>query len=159
MSRLADPEKKKALCARLARIEGQLRGLQKVKMQVTLTLACMNLKKLAKQYFQYGSWRSEVMRQHPETKKLKSAFRYFTPPITLIGILFGLLIGSIGFITNSRLALFSAIPLTYVLFTLVSSFALAKKAKSGTKYLPLVLPTMQLSWGAGFLLSQFRRKI
>jgi len=28
MSRLADPEKKKALCARLARIEGQLRGLQ-----------------------------------------------------------------------------------------------------------------------------------
>ncbi len=30
MSRLADPEKKKALCARLARIEGQLRGLQKL---------------------------------------------------------------------------------------------------------------------------------
>jgi len=30
MNRLADPEKKKALCARLARIEGQLRGLQKL---------------------------------------------------------------------------------------------------------------------------------
>ena len=30
MSRLADPEKKKALCARLARIEGQLRGLHKL---------------------------------------------------------------------------------------------------------------------------------
>ena len=30
MSRIADPEKKKALCARLARIEGQLRGLQKL---------------------------------------------------------------------------------------------------------------------------------
>ena len=28
MSRIADPEKKRALCARLARIEGQLRGLQ-----------------------------------------------------------------------------------------------------------------------------------
>jgi hypothetical protein len=30
MSRIAIPEKKKALCARLARIEGQLRGLQKL---------------------------------------------------------------------------------------------------------------------------------
>lgn len=30
MSRLADPDKKKALCARLARIEGQLRGVQRL---------------------------------------------------------------------------------------------------------------------------------
>ena len=30
MSRIADPEKKKAHCGRLARIEGQLRGLQKL---------------------------------------------------------------------------------------------------------------------------------
>ena len=30
MSQLVDPEKKKALCARLARIEGQLRGLQRL---------------------------------------------------------------------------------------------------------------------------------
>ncbi|MCI4441277.1 metal-sensitive transcriptional regulator, partial [Tibeticola sp.] len=30
MSRIVDAEKKKALCARLARIEGQLRGVQKL---------------------------------------------------------------------------------------------------------------------------------
>ncbi len=30
MSQIVNPEKKKALCARLARIEGQLRGLQKL---------------------------------------------------------------------------------------------------------------------------------
>ncbi len=30
MSRIVDPEKKKKLCARLARIEGQVRGLQKL---------------------------------------------------------------------------------------------------------------------------------
>lgn len=30
MSTLRDPAKKKALCARLARIEGQLRGVQKL---------------------------------------------------------------------------------------------------------------------------------
>jgi CsoR family transcriptional regulator, copper-sensing transcriptional repressor len=30
MSRIVDPDRKKALCARLARIEGQLRGLQKL---------------------------------------------------------------------------------------------------------------------------------
>ena len=30
MSRIVDPDKKKKLCARLARIEGQVRGLQKL---------------------------------------------------------------------------------------------------------------------------------
>ncbi|MCY1164416.1 Metal-sensitive transcriptional repressor [compost metagenome] len=30
MSQLADPGKKKALCARLARVEGQLRGVQRL---------------------------------------------------------------------------------------------------------------------------------
>ena len=30
MSYLADPDKKKALCARLARAEGQLRGIQRL---------------------------------------------------------------------------------------------------------------------------------
>ena len=30
MSRIVDADKKRALCARLARIEGQLRGLQKL---------------------------------------------------------------------------------------------------------------------------------
>ncbi len=30
MGRIADPDQQKALCARLARIEGQLRGLQKL---------------------------------------------------------------------------------------------------------------------------------
>ena len=30
MSQIVDPEQKKALCARLARIEGQLRGLQRL---------------------------------------------------------------------------------------------------------------------------------
>lgn len=30
MTRLVDPEKKKAMCARLARVEGQLRGVQRL---------------------------------------------------------------------------------------------------------------------------------
>lgn len=30
MTQIADPEKKKALCARLARVEGQLRGIQRL---------------------------------------------------------------------------------------------------------------------------------
>jgi CsoR family transcriptional regulator, copper-sensing transcriptional repressor len=30
MSQLLDPEKKKAMCARLARVEGQLRGVQRL---------------------------------------------------------------------------------------------------------------------------------
>ena len=118
-----------------------------------------NVKKLAKQYFQYGSWRSEVMRQHPETKKAKSALRYYTPPGTLIGMIFGSLLGLFGLIENNWLSWFISLPIIYVLFTIISTFTLAKKAKTGTIYLPVVLPTMQLSWGAGFLLNRLSRKI
>lgn len=117
-----------------------------------------NIKKLAKQYFQYGNWRREVMRLHPETKRVKSALRYYTPPVALIGIAAGLLLGIFGLIANNWLAWFIPIPIIYLLFTLISTFALARKANTGAKYLPLVLPAMQLSWGAGFLLSKLNRK-
>ena len=118
-----------------------------------------SVRKLAKQYFEYGSWRREVMRQHPETRRTKSALRYFAPPVAVLGVVGGLLVGIIG----SALQIFPLAfwgflaPLGYVCVTLISSLSLVKRATSGAPWLPVVLSTMQMSLGIGFLTS--RKKI
>jgi succinoglycan biosynthesis protein ExoA len=116
-----------------------------------------NITKLAKQYFDYGTWRREVMRQHPETRFNKSALRYYAPPLAVVGIDFGLIFGFIGLLQNSILKLGFMGPFGFVLITLASTLTLAKKAKSGAKWLAIVLPTMQLSWGVGFLYGRSKR--
>lgn len=115
--------------------------------------------KLAKQYFEYGSWRREVMRQHPETRRTKSALRYFAPPVAVVGVIGGLLMGIIGSVLQIfPLAFWGFLaPLGYVCLTLISSLSLVKRTNSGAWWLPVVLSTMQMSWGIGFLTS--RKKI
>jgi len=118
--------------------------------------------KLAKQYFEYGSWRHEVMRQHPETRKTKSALRYFAPPLAVALIVIGKVLGSVGLVMASFYEKDSALvwgyvfPIGYLALTLVSSLTLVKRARSGALWVPIVLVTMQMSWGIGFLTS--RRK-
>jgi len=115
-----------------------------------------SVRKLAKQYFEYGSWRHEVMRRHPETRTRKSALRYYAPPVAVIGIIGGTIAACIG----SALQFFPLgfwgllVPVSYVLLTVFSSLSLAKRARSGALWLPIVLVTMQMSWGIGFLTSR-----
>ena len=118
-----------------------------------------SVRKLAKQYFEYGSWRREVMRQHPETRRTKSALRYFSPPVAVLGVVGGLLAGFLGSVLQIfPLAFWGFLaPLGYVCLTLISSLSLVKRAHSGASWLPVVLSTMQMSWGIGFLTS--RKKI
>ena len=119
-----------------------------------------NVFKLAKQYFEYGSWRHEVMRRHPDTRRTKSALRYFAPPLAVALIVIGKILGSIGFVMNNFYDKDSALiwgyifPLGYLALTLVSSLTLVKRARSGAPWLPIVLMTMQMSWGIGFLTSR-----
>lgn len=116
------------------------------------------LLKLAKQYFQYGTWRREVMRRHPETVKRKTAFRYLVPPATLLALVLGIVIGLSG-LEKETLARFGFIPaVAYLAFTIFSTFVLARKAKSSFYLLPIVLPTMQLTWGLGFLIGRYFKK-
>jgi len=115
-----------------------------------------SIRKLAKQYFQYGSWRHEVMRHHPETRRTKSALRYYAPPIAVLGVIGGTIAGYLG----SALQIFPLAfwgflaPVGYAALTLASSLSLAKRAKAGAFWLPVVLITMQMSWGIGFLVSK-----
>ena len=113
--------------------------------------------KLAKQYFEYGSWRREVMRQHPETRRTKSALRYFAPPLAVALIVIGKILGSIGLVTNSVLIWGYIFPIGYLALTLVSALTLVKRAKGGALWVPIVLMTMQMSWGIGFLTSRKKK--
>ena len=113
-----------------------------------------NASKLAKQYFEYGSWRHEVMRRHPDTRRAKSALRYFAPPLAVALIVIGKILGSIGFVMGNAFIWGYIFPLGYLALTLLSSLTLVKRARSGALWLPIVLMTMQMSWGIGFLTSR-----
>ena len=116
-----------------------------------------SLSALAQQYFHYGQWRRELMRTHPETTRTLSALRYFAPPLATMGVVVGLVVGAVGIMTNNTLMQFFFIgPCGYVGLTIASSLVLARKARLSSIWLPIVLSTMQLSWGLGFLTS--RRK-
>ncbi len=116
-----------------------------------------SVRALAKQYFEYGSWRHEVMRRHPQTRRTKSALRYYAPPLAVGLIVIGKVLGSIGFIMNNALIWGYLAPVGYVALTLLSSLSLVKRARSGAKWIPMVLMTMQMSWGVGFLTSRKKR--
>ena len=101
-----------------------------------------NLKKLAKQYFQYGRWRRVVSRSHPGTVNL----RYLAPPFTLLGtitsLLLGLLIDPFLFIPTA----------VYGIFLLISSIFISKTIREFILLLAII-PTMHFAWGAGFVTS------
>ena len=118
-----------------------------------------NVFKLAKQYFEYGSWRHEVMRRHPDTRRTKSALRYFAPPLAVALIVVGKILGTIGLVMGNALVWGYIFPLGYLALTLLSSLTLVKPARSGALWLPIVLMTMQMSWGIGFLTSRSLRPI
>ena len=101
-----------------------------------------NLRKLAKQYFQYGRWRRVVSRSHSGTINL----RYLAPPFTLIATLISLFL---GLSINPILYLPAAI---YGFFLLISSALIAKSVREFILLLAII-PTMHFAWGAGFITS------
>jgi succinoglycan biosynthesis protein ExoA len=123
-----------------------------------------NVRALASQYFLYGRWRRAVARQHAGTITL----RYLAPPAALIVLVIGTLAGLAGVASLAArtgtwwqwlLTAGLVVPLAYVIGVLVVT------AKAGTDgrlsgravgWLPIVLATMHLSWGAGFLTSSRR---
>jgi succinoglycan biosynthesis protein ExoA len=97
---------------------------------------------LAKQYFEYGRWRRVVTRTHKGTIN----YRYLTPPLAVIANLFSI----IGAFISPWLLL----PIAIYLFFLLFAAPLICKSPKQICFLPLVLFTMQMSWGVGFITSR-----
>jgi len=103
-----------------------------------------SLRALAKQYFEYGRWRRVVIRKNRTTINL----RYLAPPAALFGSIAGLIAGI--FFPWALI-----LPAGYLGFVLLASLMIASKAAgfAAKAALPVVLTTMQMAWGLGFLTS------
>ena len=101
-----------------------------------------SIRALAKQYFEYGRWRHQVIRTHKGTAN----YRYLAPPLATIAIALSLLGGTLisPYIFLPAALYFAAIGLGALLIG---------KSLSEKIILPAVLATMHISWGLGFLTS------
>lgn len=118
--------------------------------------------RLGTQYFQYGRWRRVIARQHSGTINL----RYLAPPAATAAVAAGTLAGAAGLAARAAgvggpwpLAATAGVaaPLLYGGFVAtVSARATRCLPPRAAARLPLVLATMHMSWGAGFLTSPRR---
>jgi glycosyltransferase involved in cell wall biosynthesis len=99
-----------------------------------------NLRDLARQYFQYGTWKRRFSRKHRDSLKP----RQYAPPVLTTGLVVALL----GSILWPQLLL---IPAAYGVVLL--GIGLVKLPRAGLPALgtPLALAVMHISWGLGFL--------
>jgi glycosyltransferase involved in cell wall biosynthesis len=105
------------------------------------------LSSVAHQYFNYGRWRGEVMRLHPDTVNL----RYLAPPTALVAVTVGTVLGLAGIAWPWLFLAFLA-PLGYLAGVLAATVITARGLPwRAMLWLPLVYPTMHGSWGSGFL--------
>lgn len=97
---------------------------------------------LARQYFEYGRWRRVVSRRHEGTIN----YRYLAPP-------FAVLVSALSIILGAFISTIFLLPaLVYALFILLASIVIGKSLGEIIS-LPLILLTMHMCWGTGFLTS------
>ncbi len=95
---------------------------------------------LGRQYFEYGWWKREVLRIHPASLKARQA----VPPLVTVAVVGGALTG-----LRWRCALLA--PIGYLAGVALASLKVGRGFTATTARLVVVLPTMHLSWGVGFL--------
>jgi len=97
---------------------------------------------LAKQYFNYGRWRRVVSRTHQGTIN----YRYLAPPIAVLG-------SSLSILMSLFFSTIFIVPFAiYLSFILLASFRIARSIGE-IICMPLILLTMHISWGIGFITS------
>ena len=107
-----------------------------------------SLRALARQMYDTGRWRREVVRRHPETANV----RYLAAPVAVSGIAVGAAAGLVGVLTGSRLLrLGFAAPLGYLAIVVGGSVVAGPMSLRVRAWLPVVLAATHLSWGTGFL--------
>jgi glycosyltransferase involved in cell wall biosynthesis len=106
-------------------------------------------RELAAQFYRTGQWRCHVIKRYPRTVSA----RYLAPPLVTAVIGLGLGLGLAGLVRRSGgLTLALTFPGLYALGVVgVAASARDNLDRAAKRLLPLVLATMHLAWGAGFL--------
>lgn len=108
-----------------------------------------SLRRLARQFVATGMWRGELARRYTKSNSL----RYFVPPLAVLGIVAGLVLGAIGLTAgNPVLTAALIVPGIYVVFVLVAALETARNGVQAFLWYLIVLPTIHFGWGVGFLL-------
>lgn len=102
-----------------------------------------------RQQFRTGGWRRRMIEAHPET----ASIRYLAPPVAVLAIVFGTLLGLLSFVTTGWLALGFLAPFGYVAgITVVGLIEGRGLALAARLRVPLAMGLLHMSWGTGFLL-------
>jgi glycosyltransferase involved in cell wall biosynthesis len=107
-------------------------------------------RKLLKQFFDTGAWRSLLTKSHPN----KANLRYFAPPALVLTSFIGLILAISGFG-----GLIGLLPIVSYLLAVTLISLTAKGLSLRAKLALLVtLPTMHFSWGTGFIAGLFLKR-
>lgn len=118
-----------------------------------------NWPKLARQFFATGVWRAELVRRYGG----RNPWRFFAPPLLVLSLVASVVIGVLQLtgVLHGRLGLVASAvylaPLLYLLLVLwVALTQDAVKPWRDRWLFLIVLPTMHVSWGAGFIVGLIR---
>lgn len=117
------------------------------------------LNDLVRQFAHTGRWRGELVRRFPAANSV----RYFIPPVMVVAVVLGTLLGVAGIITAAITGTFEGaagwlqlawiIPAVYILFVLGATVVVGTRAGvRGALWFAVVLPFIHFAWGTGFIL-------
>lgn len=110
--------------------------------------------RLARQFVSTGLWRGELARRFPAA----NGIRYFAPPVMVIGVTVGVILGIIGVLQAAGgaapwLLIGFAAPAFYLLIVLAAALMQSRQLGfRATLWYLIVLPCIHFCWGIGFVL-------
>ena len=109
-----------------------------------------SLRRLFRQYRQYGMWKVRVLQKHPR----QMSPRQFVPPALVAGLVGGLALTPFS---PAVRRLWAGLAGVYALANLAASVALARReGVRHLRYLPMVFGALHIGFGAGFLVGLVR---
>ncbi|MCY6483575.1 glycosyltransferase family 2 protein [Clostridium aestuarii] len=103
-----------------------------------------SLKKLWKQYYQYGFWKVRVMQKHGKT----ASIRHLVPMSFVITNTLGIIL---GIFFKPILILWLIEIIMYLALDTMASIKLVKNKFKLIRYIPFIFPILHISYGLGFI--------
>jgi glycosyltransferase involved in cell wall biosynthesis len=112
-----------------------------------------SLRRLCRQYFEYGYWKVRVMQKHPRQMRA----RQFAPALLVASLALGSVLAAVSTMAAAATALVVA---AYLAATATASIIQARRDWRLAPWLPPAFITLHLAYGLGFLtgLVAFRRR-